>query len=82
MKNQELIFTTPKGKRIKAFEELRKPENEKDCQVFRGKLSSLVKWKPTIALEIPLIRKAIASKGCFIWTDEKQKEYEVVKRTM
>ena len=32
--------------------------------------------------EIPLIRKAIASKGRFIWTDEMQKEYEVVRETM
>ena len=27
VKNQELIFITPKGKRIKAFEELRRPED-------------------------------------------------------
>ena len=45
-------------------------------------LSSLQRWNPTIALEIPLIRKATASKGRFIWSDEMQKEYEVVRETM
>ena len=37
---------------------------------------------PTVALEIPLIRKATASKGRFIWSDEMQKEYESVRETM
>ena len=36
VKNQEIIFITPKGKRIKAFEELRRPETKRDCQVFSG----------------------------------------------
>ena len=35
-----------------------------------------------MALEIPLIRKATASKGRFIWSDEMQKEYESVRETM
>ena len=70
VKNQELIFITPKGKRIRAFEELRKLRNKKDCQIFSGMLSSLAKWNPKINLETPLIRKGIASKGKFIWNDE------------
>ena len=43
LKNQELIFITPKGEQIRAFEELRNPQNKKDCQVFSGMLSSLSK---------------------------------------
>ena len=82
VKNQDLIFTTLKGKGIKAFEELCRPENKRDCQVFSGMLSSLQRWNPTIALEIPLIRKASVSKGRFIWTDDMLNEYEVVRETM
>ena len=63
VKNQDLIFIAPEGKSIKAFEELCRPETKRDCQVFSGMLSSLQCWSPTIALEIPLIRKATASKG-------------------
>ena len=47
--------------------------------MFIGILSNLQRWNPTIALEIPLIRKATASKGRFIWSDEMQKEYKVVR---
>ena len=66
VKNQELIFITRRGKRIKAFEKLRKPQNKKDCQIFNGMLSSLSRWNPTVALEIPMIRKTTASKGKFV----------------
>ena len=33
VKNQDRIFTAPKGKRIKALEELRRPANKRDCSV-------------------------------------------------
>ena len=49
--------------------------------MFSGMLSSLQRWTPTIALKNPLKRKATASKGRFIWSDEMQKEYEVVRET-
>ena len=45
-------------------------------------ISSLLKWNPTVALEIPLIRKATAAKGKFIWTDELDQEYVRVRKTM
>ena len=44
-------------------------------------LSSLSKWNPTVALEIPLIRKATAVKGKFIWTDVMDQEYNTVRKT-
>ena len=53
VQKEELIFI-PKGKRINAFEELRKPKNKHDSQVFSGMLSSLSKLNPTVALEITL----------------------------
>ena len=43
VKNEEPIFIAPKGKRIKAFEELRKPQNKHNYQAFSGMLSSLSK---------------------------------------
>ena len=73
VKNEELIFIAPKGKRMKAFKELRKLQNKHDCQVFSGMLSSLSKWNPSVALEIPLIRKA---------TDAMEQEYNTVRKTM
>ena len=82
VKNEELILIPPKGERIKAFEELRKPERKHDCQVFLGMLSSLSKWNPTVAPEIPLITKATAAKGRFIWTDAMGQEYNTVRKTM
>ena len=82
VQNEELIFIQPKGKRIKALEELRKPTCKKDFQVFTGMVSCLLKWNPTEALEIPLIRKATASKGKFIRTDELEREYVTVWKTM
>ena len=39
--NEDLIFISPKNKRIKSIEELRKPRTKKDCQVFCGMLASL-----------------------------------------
>ena len=35
-----------------------------------------------MALEIPLIRKATASKSRFIWSDELQKEWEITRKIM
>ena len=33
-------------------------------------------------MEIPLIRKAAAAKGKFIWTDEMKREYVTVRQTI
>ena len=41
---------------------------------------NLSKWNPTVALEIPLIRKAMAAKGRFIWTDAMEQEYKTVRK--
>ena len=40
------------------------------------------KWNPTVALEIPLIRKATAANGKLIWTDKMEKDYKTVRNTM
>ena len=45
-------------------------------------LSSLSKWNLTVALEIPLMRKATAAKGRFVWTDAMKQEYNTVRKTM
>ena len=63
VQNQYLILITPKSKRIRALEELRRPQTKKDCQVFAGMISSLQRWNPTVALEIPLIRKRQLLRG-------------------
>ena len=43
VQNQDLIFITPKTKRIRALEELRRPQTKKDCQVYAGMISSLMR---------------------------------------
>ena len=40
-------------------------------------LTSFTKWNPIVALEIPLIKKATAAKGKFVWTDEMEKVYDL-----
>ena len=40
------------------------------------------KWNPTVALEIPLIRKATDFKGKFVWMDEMNREYNVLRKAM
>ena len=73
VKNQDLIFIAPKGKRIKAFEELCRPQTKRDCHVFSGMLS-------TVAREIPLITKATASKGHFILSDKMHKRMKELEK--
>ena len=80
--NEDLLFISPKNKRIKSLEELKKPQNKKDCQVFCGMLASLQQWNPSLPLEIPLLRKATAGTGKFIWTKDLEQEYNNVKTVM
>ena len=78
--NEDLIFISPKNKRIKAFEELRKPRIKKDCQVFCGMLASLRAWNPSLPLEIPFLRKATAGSGKFTWTQDLEQEFMNTKK--
>ena len=45
-------------------------------------LSSLSKWNPVAALEIPLLRKSTAAKGKCVWTDKMDQEYNKVRKTI
>ena len=78
----KIWFISPENKRIKAFSELKKPESKKDCQIFCGMLSSLQAWNPSLPLEIPLLRKATAGNGKFVWTDALEEEYKNVREIM
>ena len=64
--NEDLIFISPKNKRIKCFEELKKQHTKKDVQVFCGMLAYLQAWNPSLPLEISLLRKATAGIEKFI----------------
>ena len=68
VKEEEVIFIGPKSKRIKAFEELKKPTCKREVQVFCGMLASLQTWFPSLPLNIPNIRKATAGASKFSWT--------------
>ena len=78
--NETLIFISPKNKRIKTFEELRKPRTKRDVQVLCGLLASLQQWNPSVPLEVPLLRKATAGSAKFTWTQDLEQEYQNVKR--
>ena len=78
--NETLIFISPKNKRIKTFEELRKPRTKKDVHVLCGLLASLQQWNPSVPLEVPLLRKATAGSAKFTWTQDLEQEYQNVKR--
>ena len=80
--DESLIFISPKNKRIKTFEELRKPQTKKEVQVLCGLLASLQQWNPTIPLEVPLLRKATAGSAKFTWTEELEREYQTIKKVM
>ena len=80
--NEDLVFISPKNKRVKAFEELKKPASKKDCQIFCGMLASFQAWNPSLPLEIPLLCKATASTGRFIWTEALEEEYNNVREIM
>ena len=45
-------------------------------------LASLQAWTPSLPLEIPLLRKATAGTGRFIWTEDLEKEYNNVREIM
>ena len=77
-----MIFIAPKSKRIKAFEELRKPTCKKEVQVYCCMLASLQSWYPNLPLNIPLLRKATAGAGKFSWTPALEAEYQAVKEIM
>ena len=68
VREENVVFIAPKNKRIKAFEELKKPTSKKEVQVFRGMLVSLQFWFPNLPLNIPLLRKATAGSAKFEWT--------------
>ena len=45
VQNQDLIFITPKTKRIRALEELRRPQTKKDCQVYAGMIDEMESYR-------------------------------------
>lgn len=79
---EEIIFIDPKDKRVAAFTDMPKPKTKKEVQIFCGLLSSLQAWFPAIALKIPNLRKATASKTKFVWTQLLEEEYVAVKGVM
>ena len=82
VRDEEVIFIGPKSKRIKAFEELKKPTCKREVQVFCGMLASLQSWFPSLPLNIPNLRKATAGASKFSWTPLLEAEFKAVKNIM
>ena len=62
VQGEDVLKILPRHKRIKAFENLKKPETKKEAQSFCGMLSSLESWCPRVPLNIQLFRKECGSK--------------------
>ena len=57
------VYIEPKNQRILALEQLRKPENKRDLQVFAGMIASLQSWYPSLPLVIPNIHRECGACG-------------------
>ena len=76
------VFIEPKNQRILALEQLRKPENKRDLQVFAGMIASLQSWYPSLPLVIPNIRRACGWTARMVWDPMMEQEYAMVKEVM
>ena len=76
VENEDVVSILPRGKRVKAFMDLKKPETKKEIQVMCSMLSSLQQWNPSLPLNLSMLRKATVGKGKVIWTDELKVEYQ------
>ena len=76
VENEDVVSILPRGKRVKAFMDLKKPETKKEIQVMCSMLSSLQQWNPSLPLNLSKLRKAKVDKGKITWTDEVEVEYK------
>ena len=77
-----MVNILPKSQRVQAFQNLRRPRNKKEVQIFCGMMTSLQKWAPHIPLNTPVMRAATGGNKPFEWTEEMENEYQFLKKTM
>ena len=82
--SKNVVNILPKSQRVKAFQNLKRPQTKKEVQVFCGMLTSLRKWAPNAPLNAPALYAATGgNKGIvFEWTDAMEEEYKFLKEEM
>merc|ERR1712044_143537 len=59
----DVVHIVPREKKIQTFFELKKPTTKKELQVWCGMVSSLIKWYPSLPLNLNILRKEANGKG-------------------
>ena len=77
-----MVNIFPKSQRVQAFQNLCRPRNKKEVQIFCRMMTSLQKWAPHVPLNAPVMRAATGGNKSFEWTEETEKEYQFLKKTM
>ena len=77
-----MVNTLPKSQRVQAFQNLCRHRNKKEVQIFCGMMTSLQKWAPHEPLNAPVMRAATGGNKTFEWTEERENEYQFLKKTM
>ena len=78
-----MVNILPKSQRVQAFQNLRRPRNKKEVQIFCGMMTSLQKWAPHVTLNASVMRAATKGKNKpFEWTEEMEAEFQFLKKTM
>ena len=82
--SKNVVNILPKSQRVKAFQNLRRPQTKKEVQVFCGMLTSLRKWAPNAPLNAPALYAATGGKKgiAFEWMDAMEEEYKFLKEEM
>ena len=75
--SKNVVNILPKSTRVKAFQNLKRPQSKKEVQIFCGMLTSLRKWSPNSPLNAPALYAATGGKKGekFVWTDEMEQEF-------
>ena len=60
--SQNMVNILPNSQRVEAFQNLRRPRNKKEVQIFCGMMASLQKWAPHVTLNANTIRAATGGK--------------------
>ena len=54
--SKNVVNILPKSQRVQAFQNLRRPRNKKEVQIFCGMMTSLQKWAKHVPLNAPVMR--------------------------
>ena len=63
--SKNVVNILPKSQRVQAFQNLRRPRNRKEVQIFCGMMTSLQKWAPHAPLNAPVMRAATGGNKTF-----------------